>query len=202
MLTPPSTDAAADSAWDQDPAWDLVRRIGRGDQAALATLYRQLYPRLSRFILRIQQDPDGVDEVVNEVMMVVWQKAAAATPQSQVSTWVYGIAYRRALKAGARERRLAADLSIDAELESQLGAPDSALDRLDAEQCAATALQALSPEQRAVMQLAYQEGLNYAEIAGLLDCPENTVKTRMFHARRKLRSLWPTLSGSHDALGG
>ncbi len=56
-------------------------------------------------------------------------------------------------------------------------------------------MRALSPEQRAVMELVYHHGLHYREIAQVIDCPENTVKTRVFHARRKLRSLWPELTG-------
>lgn len=187
------TEAA--SAGASDPAWALVRRIGGGDQAALATLYRELYPRLSRFLMRIHRDTNAIDELVNEVMMVVWQKAAATEPRSRVSTWVFGIAYRRALKAGERGLRRSAEQSIDDAPALQLGASDGTLERLESAQLAARALQALSPEQRAVMELVYHEGLNYAEIASVLDCPENTVKTRMFHARRKLRECWPRLTG-------
>lgn len=55
------------------------------------------------------------------------------------------------------------------------------------------ALALLSPEQRAVVELTYYEGLSYPEIANLLDCPTNTVKTRMFHARKRLRETLPGL---------
>lgn len=198
-MSEPATDrdigAEAATAGAADPAWALVRRIGRGDQAALATLYRALYPRLSRFLLRIHRDANAIDELVNEVMMVVWQKAAATEPRSRVSTWVFGIAYRRALKAGERGMRRAPEQSIDDAPALQLGAADGTLEHLESAELAALAMQALSPEQRAVMELVYHEGLNYAEIASVLDCPENTVKTRMFHARRKLRECWPTLTG-------
>ncbi len=57
-------------------------------------------------------------------------------------------------------------------------------------------LRGLSPEQRAVLELVYYHGLHYAEIARVIDCSENTVKTRVFHARRKLREIWPDLTGT------
>jgi RNA polymerase sigma-70 factor (ECF subfamily) len=82
--------------------------------------------------------------------------------------------------------------------ESEHGLPEDAetmMSQVDVENLAGVALGALSPDQRAVMELAYYQGMHYGEIAELLGCPENTVKTRMFHARKKLRSLLPALLG-------
>ena len=58
-----------------------------------------------------------------------------------------------------------------------------------------TGLAQLSPEQRAVVELTHFNGMHYAEIAKIVDCPENTVKTRMFHARKNLASVLEKLEG-------
>lgn len=193
---PPELLAEIESAvLDSDPAWELVARIGRGDQAALATLYRQVHGRLGRFVMRVIHDEMAVDDVINETMMVVWQKAADATPRSRVSTWIFGIAYRKALKAAAKARRGGGAVSITEEMTDSVGELDGCYEGLESDQLAAAAMQVLPKEQRAVMELVYHEGLNYSDIAAVLECPENTVKTRVFHARRKLRLLWPSLSG-------
>ena len=189
-------DEAVAASWHDDADWALVARIAEGDQAALAALYRQMHGRLSRFITRITRDEAGADDIVNDVMLVVWQKAAETTPQARLSTWLFGIAYHKALKAQSRSHRRDGELSISEEMAEMIGEQDASFSRMESDQLALAAMGSLSPEQRAVMELVYHEGLNYSDIARLLACPENTVKTRMFHARRKLRALWPSLSGS------
>ena len=103
--TATGTSLFAASAFAQDEEWCVVRRIGCGDEAALAMLYRRYYNRLRRFVFRITSDEGGTDDVVNEVMLVVWHKAADVTPRARVSTWVLGIAYKKALKARERDAR-------------------------------------------------------------------------------------------------
>ncbi len=88
------------------------------------------------------------------------------------------------------------------EAAAQLQAPEEAslLGHLETEELLFSLLRALSPEQRAVMELVYYQGLHYGEIAQVINCPENTVKTRVYHARRKLRMLWPELTGGRAPL--
>lgn len=161
------------------PEGELLERIACGDEAALEDLYRVWYPRLTRFVLRIVRDPGLVEEVINDVFLVVWRSAAGFRGDSHASTWILGIAYRRALKAAKRRREGPAEVAERAD------AADTAGVRLDLEGCLAR----LNPEQRATVELTYYFGYSYREIAEIMKCPENTVKTRMFHARRALRSL-------------
>ncbi|HKY91975.1 MAG TPA: sigma-70 family RNA polymerase sigma factor [Nevskiaceae bacterium] len=194
-LAPDTPPAQADGRpFADDPDWALVARIGRRDQAALALLYRRHYDRLCRFVYRVTNDASGVDDIVNATMLVVWDKAPATTPQSRVTTWILGIAYRKALKAAERSRRTEHD-PLD-EMDDAIAADDSDLRRFEADEVAAAALRRLPPEQRAVMELVYHDQMAYQDIATLLGCPENTVKTRIFHARRKLRALWRELTGA------
>jgi len=176
--------------------WLLIRRIGTGDQSALEQLYRRYYGGLYRFVLQITRRTDTIEEVINEVMFVVWQKAATVEQRSRVSTWILGIAHYKALQSLRRSTPSAGmpfdeNAGLVPEVEGS-----SALQKLETEELLFALMRTLSPEQRAVMELVYHHGLHYSEIAQVIDCPENTVKTRVFHARRKLRSLWPELTGS------
>jgi len=180
---------AADDARD----WALIAAIGTGDQRALAALYKRHYDYLYRFVLRVTRRVDGVDDVVNEVMHIVWQQAAKAEPRALASTWILSIAQRCALK---RMSRSGPEHDALDDEDPRVGADSAALQGVDAADLMTKALAVLPAEQRAVIALVYEQGLNYAEIAAVLGCPENTVKTRVFHARRKLRAVWPSLTGT------
>ena len=95
----------------------LIDRIAARDARALETLYRDYYPRLHRFLGRVTQRTQVVDEVVNDTMLVVWRKAPSFDLRSKVSTWIFGIALRRAFKALKR-----VDEPVDFEADEQ---PDS-----------------------------------------------------------------------------
>ena len=178
-----------------DTDWDLIRRVGGGDRRAFEMLYTRYYRYLFRFVYRITRRRDLVEEIINDVMFVVWQKAGTVEARSAASTWILGIAYHKSLKALHDSHSMASDVPWD---ESEHGLPEddaATMSQVDVENVAGVALDALSPDQRAVMELAYYQEMHYGEIAEALGCPENTVKTRMFHARKKLRSLLPALLG-------
>jgi RNA polymerase sigma-70 factor (ECF subfamily) len=111
-----------------------------------------------------------------------------------VSTWIFAIAWRKTRKAiGSLSSLDGLGEAVDAEAELLEAGPESQPDRqfarLRQHQAVDAALNALPPEQRAVVQLTYYHDMGYADIADVLGCPENTVKTRMFYARRRLASL-------------
>jgi RNA polymerase sigma-70 factor (ECF subfamily) len=165
----------------------LLGRIGAGERAAFEALHRAYYTRLDRFLRRMLRRPQLVDEVINDTMLVVWRRAGQFSGRSKASTWIFGIAYRRALKALADvdepvefdeashpdQQATAADAMLQAELRTVLE----------------RALAQLTAEQRAVVELTYFHGCHYREIAQIVGCPVETVKTRMFYARRRLRDL-------------
>lgn len=173
---------------------ELLKRIGARDRAALEQLYHRYHGRLTGYLLRITRRPELAEEVLNDTMLTVWQQAARFEGRSRPSTWVFGIAYRKALKALSRLPR---EVQTLAAVEERPGPEESdrALALRELRERLTAALGELSVEQRAVVELTYFQELSYREIARILDCPENTVKTRMFHARRKLRRLLPELEG-------
>src|SRR5690606_24470643 len=173
----------------------LLDRIRTGDHDALHALYRKYYHPLLRFAYRIAGRLELAEETVNDVMLVVWQDAGAFEGRSKVSTWIMGIAYRKAMKLASRTRRWYARFAA-ADFAAAIERPEGAAEptqRTELEDLLEQALRALPPEQRAAVELTYYFGCTYEEIASIADCPVNTVKTRMFHARAKLRALLPSL---------
>ena len=193
--TQPRVDESLASRGDSDR--ELLNRIGTGDRDALRELYERHHHALLHFMRRITGQLELAQEGVNDVMLVVWRTSRAFAGRSKVSTWLMGIAYRRALKllAGSRRwSRLLAPVDFDAWLECS-EAPAVAADHGELRDLLQRALSRLSPEHRAVVELTYFAGCSYQDIAEIAGCPVNTVKTRMFHARAHLRRLLPMLSG-------
>ncbi len=172
---------------------ELLRRTASGDRDAFQALYHLYHRRLARFLTRMTRHYDLAEEIINDTLWIVWQRAGDFRGSSRVSTWVMGIAYRRALKTFRRASlHPVADESEAVDAGSDAGAD---IDQAARGQSIARALAALPVEQRLVVEFTYYLGHSCAEIAEIMDCPVNTVKTRMFHARRKLRIL---LAGERD----
>ncbi len=192
----------AQSVAPAPPDWTLIAQTGRGDRPAFEALYKQYYPLLFRFVYRMTRRLDLVEDVINEVMLVIWQKAANTKPLARASTWILGIAHNKALQAirqGGGNTEVIDD-ERDQIMEFGWSDDGTGLNELETEDLFLRALDYLSPEQRAVLEFVYYHGLHYNEIADLMKIPENTVKTRVFHARRKLRAVWSTLAGTTLAI--
>jgi RNA polymerase sigma-70 factor, ECF subfamily len=173
----------------------LLERIGNGDRKALHSLYTTYYHPLLRFIYRITGRLDLAQEGVNDVMLVVWRSGRSFGRRSTVSTWIMGIAYRKALKLLASSRRWT-DRFAGAPFEDVIERSDGLAEQSDdgdLRDLLDEALRHLSADHRAVVELTYFYGCSYEEIAAIAACPVNTVKTRMFHARAKLKKLLPAL---------
>jgi len=182
----------------------LIQATARGDRAAFKALYERYAPRLGRYVLRLLQRRELVGEVVNDVMLVAWQTAARYDPRaSRLSSWLFGIAHNKALKAllrmGARKEDL---LGEDGAEDFSAGdgpaparTPEEAAIGRQSGAALLRAMEGLSPAHRAVIELAFAEGCSYQEIAEITGSPLNTVKTRMFHARKQLARLLEEGSG-------
>ncbi|MDI9238406.1 sigma-70 family RNA polymerase sigma factor [Lysobacter sp. LF1] len=176
-----------------DPLVDEVALMGRvaaEQMDAFETLYRLYHPRLTRFLMGMTHRPALVEEILDDTMLVVWRRAHTYDPEAKVSTWIFGIAYRQALKAlrQSGDGPTPAELD-DSPLTSTQPAPDLELHQRDLHAMLDHAMRALSAEQRAVIELTYYLGYACREIAAIMDCPVDTVKTRMFYARRRLKAL-------------
>jgi RNA polymerase sigma factor (sigma-70 family) len=172
----------------------LLERIAARDLKAFEQLYRHYQPRLARFLVNVVNRPQVIEEVVNDTMMAVWSTAANFRGASKVSTWIFAIAYRQGVKARLRWDEPLPDLP-DNDQASQDAAPDDLLHNSRSHDALVKAMNGLSADHRAVVDLTYFHGMGYREIAQIMGCPVDTVKTRMFHARRKLKTLIPGDAG-------
>ncbi len=171
---------------------ELLARVATDDLQAFEMLYRIYQPRLTRFLLTLIQRQQLVEEVLDDTMMVVWQTAGQFRGSSKPSTWIFAIAYRKALKAKARWPYPVEDQENDTRVSPDKG-PDGQLHHQRLHDALVAAMDHLSSHHRAVVDLTYFHGMGYREIAEIMDCPVDTVKTRMFHARRRLKQA---MSGS------
>jgi RNA polymerase sigma-70 factor (ECF subfamily) len=170
----------------------LLQRIAEDDISAFDAFYKLYYPRLFRFILRVTRQPEAVEELIQETLLLVWEKPERFNHDSKISTWVFGIAYHKALKSISRSARRSGDLDVD-ELSDIIGDPTANLaQNRENEDWLSCAMDILPADQRAVIELTFYHGLPYQDIAKILNCPVNTVKTRMFHARKKLQAFAET----------
>lgn len=160
----------------------LLQESAEGSRAAFSQLYDLLYTPLVRFIYRYTPSEVLIEEILNDTMLVVWQKADSFRGDSRVLTWVLGIASRRALKAVHREHAWEGKNDRHPDIIAVSG--DTG--RLSTLQALDWALQQLNVEQRLAIELAYFHGMSCEEMAEVLQCPPNTAKTRLHYGRRKL----------------
>jgi RNA polymerase sigma-70 factor (ECF subfamily) len=165
---------------------DLLARVRAGDRSAFEELYRSYHPRLTRFLQTLMRRPTLVEEVLNDTMMVLWDRPDSFHGASKLSTWLFSIAYRKAMKGLRKQDEALEDRDWERRV-SPDARPDESTDHARVHRLLLEAMTELSPAHRAVVDLTYFHELGYREIAAILDCPVDTVKTRMFHARRHLR---------------
>lgn len=165
----------------------LLMKVRLGDRRAFSALYSLYHPRLYGYIARLVPDTGLVEEVLDDVMFVVWKDSRKFRGDSRLSTWIFGIAYRKSMKVLRSEMRRNARRA-DAVDPDELGRLPRVVD-----DGVHVALRQLSAEHRQVVVLAYFGGFAYKEIAHIADCPVNTVKTRMFYARRAMKEILDAL---------
>ncbi len=176
---------------ENDQLYGYIKKIANQDRNAFEQFYYVFSPRLANFLFKFLKQNDYVEEAVGDVMLVVWQNAARYTPSSKVSTWVFGIAYKKALKILARDRTLQnryvsfEEKEMDITIED-CERPDFLAQHAELHHSIVGALEVLSASHRAVIEMVFYEGFTYPEIAEILDCPVNTVKTRVHHAKKQL----------------
>ena len=164
----------------------LLARVRAGDAAAFEELYRLYHPRLTRFLLRFIRRPQLAEEVLNDTLMVVWERADTFQGTSKLSTWIFGIAYRKAMKGLRRQDEPVEDRDLEL-LASEAASPEDMTGQGKAQILLKQAMNELSADHQMVLDLTYYHEMGYREIAEIMDCPVDTVKTRMFHARRHLK---------------
>ena len=176
---------AKNSAKEHDNG--LLVAVAAGSRQALEELYLSYHRRLVRFLSRFTQCRENIEEIINDTFMVVWRRADDFRWESQVSSWIFGIAYRTALKSIRRQKYHSAAQSLD---EWRVQTVDPVLEA-EIRDWVRNGLNRLPDEQRLTLELAYHMGYSLLEIANMTNAPVGTVKARMFLARQKLRQHLP-----------
>lgn len=172
---------------------ELVRAVAEGNKSAFERLFRLYHPRIYKFSIRMLQEHSSADEVACDTLYAVWTSAAKFREQSAVSSWILGIAYRRSLKSYNKNARHTQNREPVSELDNMVESspalnPETQTDNAMQIDRLQNAMATLSSNHRAVMELIAL-GYSVSEIATIVECPENTVKTRTFHARRQLQTV-------------
>jgi RNA polymerase sigma-70 factor (ECF subfamily) len=174
---------------DHQAERDLVNRVAAKDKAAFKQLYAQHSVRVYRFALRQSRDEALAEELTNEVFMDAWRHAAKFEGRSSVSTWLLSIAHNKAVDRLRRRRESPLDDEFAETLADDADTPEETSLKADKSAVLRRCLSQLSPEHAAIIDLVYYHEKSIVEIAAILGIPENTVKTRMFYARKKLHEI-------------
>jgi RNA polymerase sigma-70 factor (ECF subfamily) len=167
----------------------LIRLIAANSKEAMRLLYARHNVKVYRFVLRIVGNEATAEDVLNEVFVEVWRNAAKFEARSQVSTWILAIARFRALSS--LRRRSDDELEDEAAeaIEDKGDDPEVALQKSNRRAVLLDCLKQLSPAHREVLDLIYYHEKTVEDAALIVGIPLNTVKTRAFHARKRLAKL-------------
>jgi RNA polymerase sigma-70 factor (ECF subfamily) len=182
MLSARAADATASDG-------QLLARIAHGDHEAVAALYHRLERPLFAFLVKTLRDREAAADVLNDTMLDVWRQAGRFEGKSSVATWIYAIAHHKAISWLRRRREVELNDDAAAEIADDSPSAEARLAEADVATAIARLMERLSVDHRVVLQLAYFQEFSVSQIAEILDCPENTVKTRMFYARQRLKTL-------------
>ena len=167
----------------------LVDKVAGGDHVAFRWLFRRFQRPVHAYLYRLVRASHIAEELMNETMLELWKGAGRFGGRSTVSTWLFGIARHKAIDHLRRMRE--GDLGEEtlADIPDSAPTPEESVGRAGLADLVGRLMDRLSVEHREVLHLAYREELSVEEIADVVDCPINTVKTRMFYARKRLKTL-------------
>lgn len=166
----------------------LLRLISQGDEDALTTLYQRYGGHLFAYALRIVGDRAVAEDVLQESLIAIWQRAKTFRGEGRVIAWLFGIVHHKALRTFREKTNLALE-----EISTEPGSPGTQLDdRLvsDARRKALRdGLDSLSVEHRTVLELVFYQGMSLKETAKVCQVPVGTVKSRLNYAKTALRGV-------------
>jgi RNA polymerase sigma-70 factor (ECF subfamily) len=167
----------------------LIGRIAAGEKLAMQLLFGRHHVRVYRFVLRLLRDHMLAEDMTNEVFLDVWRQADRFEARSAVSTWLLAIARFKALSALRRRPNEDLEEAALAAIEDPADDPEVAIRKRDRGEILRRSLTVLSREHREVIDLIYYHEKSAKEVAQIMRIPEETVKTRMFYARKRLLEL-------------
>ncbi|WP_324132151.1 sigma-70 family RNA polymerase sigma factor [Bosea sp. (in: a-proteobacteria)] len=168
---------------------DLVKRIAGGDRLAMKVLFSRHQTRVYRFAQRLLRDETMAEDVTGDVFMDLWRQADRFEARSSVTTWLLTIARNKSYSALRKRRDAGLDDDFAASIEDESDDPEVVVQKQDKSLAIRACLAKLSRDHAEVIDLVYYHESSVEEVARIVGIPENTVKTRLFHARKKLGEL-------------
>jgi RNA polymerase sigma-70 factor (ECF subfamily) len=156
---------------------------------AMETLYNVYRGRLVPFLNRMTPDYALVEETYNDVMLTVWNKADQFKGNSKVSSWIFSIAYRTCLALIKKQKFRQTIINNFLFFKTEETSESIEQDTSDKTDLLNKAIKHLPAKQQMVIELSYFQEYSIEEIALIANCPVNTVKTRLHHARQKIRAV-------------
>jgi RNA polymerase sigma-70 factor, ECF subfamily len=171
-----------------------LAHIAQGNKSAFCELYRRFQPEMTRYVFGLlAQDLSIAEDVVNEAFLAIWQQAGNFSGFGSAVGWIRRIVRNKAIDWLRKQREVTfvsdAQASLADEIEDTALSPYQSLERKSKALLVRACLSRLSREHREVIWLCYFEHKSILEIAEISCCPENTVKTRLFHARKALFTI-------------
>ena len=167
----------------------LVERVAAGDRLAMEVLYARHHLRIYRFLLRLVNDAPTAEDLTSDVFLDVWKQADRFERRSQVSTWMLSIARYKAMSALRSRTNDPLNDEIVTKIPDSADTPEVMVQKQNEGTVLRQCLTQLSPAHREVIDLVYYHEKSIAEVAEIIGAPPNTVKTRMFHARKRVAAL-------------
>ena len=155
----------------------------------MQVLYGRHHVRVFRFGMRLVRDEQLAEDLISEVFLDVWRQAGKFEGRSAVSTWLLAITRFKALSALRRRKDVELDEEAADTIEDSSDNPEVTAQKKDTSGALRKCLSKLSAEHREIIDLVYYHEKSVEEVAGIVGIPENTVKTRLFYARKKLAEL-------------
>ena len=188
-----NSNAAADGVVTSTPrdTFDdaLMQRIAAGDMSAMKVLYARHNVRVFRFALRLVGNREVAEDVTSEVFVDVWRKPASFAGRCQVSTWLLAVARHKAMTAMRRRPSQPLDDQLIETLADPSDDPETAIGKDQTRFVLLNCLSKLSAAHREVVDLVYYHQKTIDEVASITGLERNTVKTRMFYARKRLADM-------------
>jgi RNA polymerase sigma-70 factor (ECF subfamily) len=163
----------------------LIGRIAAGDRQAMQALFVRHNVRVFRFVMGKVKDRTVADDLVSEIFLEVWRNAHRFEGRAAVATWLLAIARHKAMSA-QRSRRVHGELDEALAIADPSESPAVAAEIKDRDQILRACLTRLSAGHREILDLVYYQEQPIEAVARIVGIPLNTVKTRLFYARKHL----------------
>ncbi len=164
----------------------LVEKVAAGDSSAFRQLYDLSYGKVARYVQKVVNDASLADDILVQTFTVAWQKSNTFKGNGRITTWLIGIARNIMFREFRKVKNYVP-------FEEEYSAADTQSQfrvEIDSTKTALKAsLQVLSVKHREILELVFYQDFSYVEVAELIGIPENTVKTRVFHAKQALKNV-------------